>query len=328
MEPLRQPRGLGFALRDPLPWPDLAAVVREGEHLGHTAVFLPEITGRDALVTLGALAGETERLLLGTGVLPIRSRTTMLTAMAAATVQERSAGRLILGLGTGALGRGALDALREEVTGVRTLLGGAATERRGAEAALSLDPGAPVPMWISALGPRAMRLAGEIADGVILNWCPPERVSFARERIREGAEAEGRDPASVALGVYVRAIAAEDGKAMSALKRMAGQYASYPAYARQFAQVGLGSEAEAGAEAHRSGDLEAVPESLVRAVCALGDEAEIRARLAAYTEAGADLVVAYPVAVGEPAASILQTLRATAPGRQPDRPTPDRSPRV
>ena len=313
MEPFRQPRGLGFALRDPLPWPELAAIVREGEHLGFVAVFLPEITGRDALVTLGALAGETDRLLLGTGVLPIRSRATMLTAMAAATVQERSAGRLILGLGTGDLGRGALEALREEVTRVRALLTGEEAERRGADASLTLDPGSPVPIWISALGPKAMRLGGEIADGVLLNWCPPERVAFARELIREGAEAAGRDPASVAVGVYVRAIAVEDAEAMSALRRMAGQYASYPAYARQFAQVGLADEAELGAEAHRRGDLEAVPEALVRAACALGGVAEIRARLAAYAEAGADLVVAYPVAVGEPAGSILHTLRAAAP---------------
>src|ERR671937_2138945 len=78
----RQPSGLGFALRDPLPWGDLAAIVRTGEHLGYSALFLPEITGRDSLVALGALAGETSELLLGTGIVPIRSRATMLTAMA------------------------------------------------------------------------------------------------------------------------------------------------------------------------------------------------------------------------------------------------------
>ena len=61
-----------------------------GETAGYAAVFLPEIAGRDAFVALGALAGETRDLLLGTGVVPMSSRTPPLTAMAAATVQERS----------------------------------------------------------------------------------------------------------------------------------------------------------------------------------------------------------------------------------------------
>ena len=107
----------GFALRDALPWKELAPIVRDAEPAGYTAVFLPEITGRDALVTLGMFAGETRRLLLGTGVLPMRSRTPLLTAMGAATVHERSGGRLILGLGTGEVGRGALDELRDTVRG-------------------------------------------------------------------------------------------------------------------------------------------------------------------------------------------------------------------
>src|SRR5256885_5758626 len=98
---LRQPRGTAFALRDPLPWRDLSALARRGEELGYEGVFLPEIGGRDVLAALAALAGETERLVLASGIVPMRSRTVPLTAMAAATVQERSGGRAILGLGTG-----------------------------------------------------------------------------------------------------------------------------------------------------------------------------------------------------------------------------------
>src|SRR5262245_12652632 len=200
----RQPSGTAFALRDPLPWDDLAAIVRASEDAGYAALFLPEISGRDALVTLGALAGETRHLLLGTGVVPMASRTTMLTAMAAATVHERSRGRLILGIGTGGAAPGALDRLRDRVGDLRALLGGETVEIDGAARRLSLAPGSRVPIWISALGPRAMRLAGEVADGVLLNWCPPERVAFAAERIREGAERSGRDPGEVMIGVYVR----------------------------------------------------------------------------------------------------------------------------
>ena len=309
----RQPSGTAFALRDPLPWDELAAIVRAAEHANYSALFLPEISGRDALVTLGALAGETRHLSLGTGVLPMRSRTAMLTAMAAATVHERSRGRLILGVGTGVVTTGALERLRAHVEALRTLLEGDPVNIDGQTLRLSLVPDSRVPIWISALGPRAMRLAGEIADGAILNWCPPERVAFAAERIREGAERAGRDPGEVAISVYVRSwVGHEEADAWPALMRDTAQYASYPAYARQFEQVGLGAEAVEASRAFRDGRLDEVPETLVRAACAIGDGAA--ARIDAYREAGAHLPVVYPVATSDAAASIESTLSALAPG--------------
>ena len=307
----RQPSGTAFALRDPLPWDDLTAIVRAAENTGYDALFLPEIAGRDALVTLGALAGETRHLLLGTGVLPMRSRTAMLSAMAAATVHERSGGRLILGVGTGGVTTGALEELRTYVEVLRRLLEGENVELAGRSRGLSLVPDARVPIWISALGPRAMRLAGEVADGAILNWCPPERVAFAAERIREGAERAGRDPGEIAISVYVRSwVGHDEGEAWPALRRDTAQYASYPAYARQFEQVGLGAEAADAARALRAGRLEEVPETLVRAACAIGEDAP--GRIEAYREAGAHPVV-YPVATSDAAASIESTLSALAP---------------
>jgi alkanesulfonate monooxygenase SsuD/methylene tetrahydromethanopterin reductase-like flavin-dependent oxidoreductase (luciferase family) len=310
---LRQPGATGFALRDPLSWEDLSAIARAAETSGYAALFLPEITGRDALVTLGGLAGETRDLLLGTGVLPMRSRTPLLLAMAAATVHERSGGRLVLGIGTGDAGPGALERLRDLLATLRAMLRGEPVERRGRVLRLSIDPGGPVPLWIAALGPRAMQLAGEVADGVLLNWCPPERVGFARERIAEGAATAGRDPGEVAVGVYVRAwTGVDEESAMPDLKAAAGQYASYPAYLRQFEEVGLGIPARAAAEAVRAGRPEDVPEELVRAVCAVGERAA--ERLSRYRDAGADLPVVYPVPVGDPVSSIERTLLVLAPG--------------
>lgn len=300
-------------LRDPLPWDGLARLTRLGEDLGYAALFLPEIVARDAFAALAALAGETRGLLLGTGVLPMRSRTPLLTAMGAATVQERSSGRLVLGLGTGSVGRGALDELRRMVADVRSLLRGERVERDGGRRALALLPGARVPVWISAMGPRAFRLAGEVADGALLNWCTPERVAFARTEIAKGAEAAGRDPGSVILAVYVRSWVGQDaGAALAVLKAAAGEYAGYPAYARQFEQLGMGAEASSAAAAVRAGRPEAAPDALVHAFTAFGDRAP--ERLAAYRQAGADLVLVYPVAVGDPAPSIEGTLRALAPG--------------
>ncbi len=312
MSGLRQPARAGFALRDALPWNDLVAIVRAAESSGYDALFLPEIVGRDALVTLGALAGETRDLRLASGVVPMRSRAPLLLAMAAATVHERSGGRLLLGIGTGDVGRGALDELRALVRELRAVLSGETIDRRGTPVRLTLDPGSPVPLWVSALGPKAMHLAGEIADGVLLNWCPPERVPFARARVAEGARSAGRDPAEIVVAVYVRSWVGEDDEAaMPALKAAAGQYASYPAYARQFDDAGLGDAARAAAAALGAGRPQDVPEALVRAVCAVGDDAA--ERVAAYREAGADLPVVYPVAVGEAAPSVERTLLELAP---------------
>src|SRR5207342_3330573 len=99
---------------------------------------------------------------------------------------------------------------------------------------LSVDlPGA-VPVWISSLGPRSVTLAGRIADGVLLNWCTPERVAQARHAVRAAAEAAGRGPDAVTIAVYVRgSLGADPEAARAALRAAAGEYASYPAYARQ-----------------------------------------------------------------------------------------------
>jgi len=306
----------GLAIRDPLPWRDLVEIVQTAEQAGYEALFVPESSGREAFSTLAGLSGHTDALLLGTGIVTIVGRRPSTTAMAAATLHEISGGRLVLGLGTGPVGPGALDRLREWVTLLRSALAGEEVETPGGgRFRLSLHPGhGPVPIWVAALNPRAMRLAGEVADGVLLNWCPPERVAFARERIREGAEATGRDPASVTIAVYVRGwVGLAPGAAWAALGAWAAQYASYPAYRRQFEAVGLGEQARAAAEALAAGRPDRVPVGLVRRVCLMGEAPEAQAGLRAYDDAGADLPVVYPVATRDALSSILGTLFALAP---------------
>jgi alkanesulfonate monooxygenase SsuD/methylene tetrahydromethanopterin reductase-like flavin-dependent oxidoreductase (luciferase family) len=306
----RQPGGIAFALRDPLPWDAFARIVRDGEALGYRAVFLPEITGRDAFAALTGLAGETEDLLLGTGIVPMTSRPSRLTAMAAATVQERSAGRMVLGLGTGPAGRGALDTLAGQIQEIREFL------ERGSDLALHAEPA--VPIWIAALGPRAVALAGRVADGVLLNWCSPERVAEARTSLRAAAEEAGRDPDRVTIAVYVRASVGVDPDAsLAALREAFGGYASYASYARQFAGMGMGEEAAAAAASFRAGRSEDIPEALVRRICLLGDPAQGRDRLQAYRDAGADLPVVYPALLDgdRDGASVATTLRALASER-------------
>lgn len=285
MTAMRQLTGTAFTIRDQ-PWTEVVAIARQGEALGYDAVLLPEITGtRDALATLVGVAAETETLMLGTGVIPMGSRTSRLAAMAAATVQERSGGRLVLGVGTGGSAPGALDRLRTYVAELHEHL---------SSSLLPLPE--PVPIWIAALGPRAVRLAGETADGVILNWCTPERVAVARDAIRVAAGEVGRDPDAVTIAVYVRA--AFSARADEALHAAAAEYASYLAYARQFEAMGVQPTADA----------------VVEAVCLRGDPGEARTRLETYRAAGADLPVVYPVlAPGETAQASIETLIALAP---------------
>jgi alkanesulfonate monooxygenase SsuD/methylene tetrahydromethanopterin reductase-like flavin-dependent oxidoreductase (luciferase family) len=307
---IRQPHGTAFALRDPLPWASFAGLVRAGESMGYEAVFLPEIAGRDAFAALTGLAGETDHLLLGSGIVPMTSRQARVTAMGAATVQDRSGGRMILGLGTGPVRKGALDTLEGQIEEIRTLLNGNWWDR------LSLQSERPVPIWMSALGPRATALAGRVADGVLLNWCTPERVAEARADVSRAAEQSGRDPDEVTVAVYVRAsIGGDRPLALTEMKSTLVSYASYPAYARQFQLMGLGAEVGAAVAAARLGDVDAVPDDLVSRMCIIGDAAEGRTRLQAYRDAGADLPVVYPVPTPQydPAESIRATLEALAP---------------
>jgi 5,10-methylenetetrahydromethanopterin reductase len=315
---LRQHRGsAGFALRDPLPWDDLAALTRAGARLGYGSLYLPEIAARDTLAAITGLAAEPVDLRLGTGVVPLPSRTPQLLAMAAATAQERSGGRLVLGLGTGPTGRGALDRLRRAVIALRGVLRDGRASLDGDTLHLTLLPERPPPIWIAALGPNAVRTAGEVADGVLLNWCTAERVTRARDQLAEGARAAGRDPEEIAVAVYVRACLSGDGESsLAALSAAAGQYATYPSYARQFAAMGLGEEAARAADAYRAGRPRDVPERFVFELGLLGDRNAARARLDRYRAAGADVPVVYPVVpAGEPPArSLLATLEALSPG--------------
>jgi 5,10-methylenetetrahydromethanopterin reductase len=312
------PTRTALALRDSLPWREVVEIVETAERTGYEALFLPEISGRETFSTLAGLAGVTSSLKLGTGVVPMTSRHVETTAMAAATVHELSSGRMVLGIGTGSVAKGALDGLRRTVATLRAIFHGETVDlgdpKRG-PFRLSLDAGQePLPIYVSALGPNAMRLAGEIADGVLLNWCTPERVAQAVRLVADGADAAGRDPADVTIAVYVRACLGPDGEhSLHALRAAAAQYASYVAYRRQFEAMGLGDEAAAAAEAHRDDAPERVPVRLVEAVCLHGEAEGASRRLQDYRDAGADLPVVYPVPVREPVSSVLGTLFALAP---------------
>src|SRR5438093_7656917 len=262
----RQSERIGVALRDPLPWHDFVQVVGTAEESGYEALFVPEIAGREAFSTLAGVAGATERLRLGTGVVAIPTRSLPTMAMAAATVQERCGGRFILGVGAGPPGPGSLDRVRRHVGALRAALSGRAVDEAEVPGfRLSLSLTQPPPIWLAALGDRMIALAGEVADGVLLNWCTPDRVARARRLVADGASRKGRDPDRVTVAVYVRAcIDGDQGVALEALREPTGQYAAMPHYRRQLEAMGLDEAAGAAAAAVRNGRPGDVPEGLVR----------------------------------------------------------------
>lgn len=313
----------GLVLRDPLPWDQLRQAVETAEETGYEAVFVPEIAGRETFTTLTGFAQVTTHIRLGSGVVAIGSRTPAITAMAAATLHDLSDGRAVLGLGSGSPSGGGdapgpLELIAGYVRLVRAVLAGESVERDDRldmpEFRLELPTPIAVPIWVAALGDRMMGLAGEVADGVLLNWCTPERVGAARTLVDQAATRAGRDPATVTVAVYVRAsLGLEDAVAMEALKEMTGRYAAIPHYRRQFKAMGLGSEAAAAAAAFEQGRPDGVPERLVRAVTVTGGRREALGRFAEYREAGADLVLCYPVTSLDPFSSLLGTVLGAAP---------------
>jgi len=308
---------IGVALRDPLPWRDLVMVVETAEETGFEAAFFPEIPGgRDTLAAITGLGAHSSYLRLGTGVVPVPSRRLPLLAMAAATAQERTGGRLVLGLGSGLPGPGSLDRVRAAVEFLRDSLAGheAKDPDTGEAFGLTLEPGGAPPIWVAALGDRMVELAGEIADGVLLNWCTPERVRRASATVAESAARAGRDPAAVTIAVYVRGcLGAEEATALEALGAAAGQYAAMPHYRRQLDALGLGEPAAAAAAAIGRGRPQEVPQELVRALCLVGDVEGAKRRLDDYRSAGATLPVVYPVPVLDAPSSIMSTMLAVAP---------------
>ena len=338
----RQP--LGIVLRDLLPpagprellparrLVDFAAMA---DRLEYDSVWFPEGTGRELTSMLGAVACETSRIRLATGILTIFSRPPGLAAMAAATLADLSAGRFVLGLGVGhphiiEVGFGAryqrpLAAMREYITIVRQALAGERVAFRGRvfhadSFRLESRPQHAVPVYVAALGEGMLRLAGEIADGVVLNWMPPDRVRWAAGLVRDAARQAGRDPAAVTVACYVRATTGEPGAAVPVVRRLLATYAAMPAYGRMFEAVGFAGDVAAVRAAWQGGGVDAaaraITEGFVTQMVVRAPDGARRDGFDRYYEAGADLVIAYPVPVGpDTAASMRETIEAVAPNR-------------
>src|SRR5438067_4356992 len=201
--------GLGLTSQDQI------EIVQEAERLDYDSVWTAEAYGSDAATILGWIAGLTSRIKIGSAIFQMPGRSPAMTAMTAATLDQLSDGRMLLGIGSsgpqvsegwhGVRFAKQLQRTREYVAVVRKALERERVEFKGETLELPLPDGpgkalkltiAPVqeriPVYLAAIGPKNTALAGEIADGWIPTFFSPEFVGHFRELLQEGADAAGR----------------------------------------------------------------------------------------------------------------------------------------
>jgi F420-dependent oxidoreductase-like protein len=200
--------GLGLSAEEQL------KLVREAESLGYDSVWTAEAYGSDAATILGWLAQATERIRLGSAIFQMPGRSAAMTAMTAATLDQLSGGRMLLGIGSsgpqvaegwhGQRFARQLQRTREYIAVVRKALAREKLEFKGETLELPLPDGpgkalkltiAPVqeriPIYLAAIGPKNTTLAAEIADGWIPTLFSPEHVGEFRPLLEEGFAAAG-----------------------------------------------------------------------------------------------------------------------------------------
>jgi alkanesulfonate monooxygenase SsuD/methylene tetrahydromethanopterin reductase-like flavin-dependent oxidoreductase (luciferase family) len=159
-----------------------------------------------------------------------------------------------------------------------------------------------IPIYTAALGPKMCQLAGELADGVLLNWATPAYAAQALHNLRLGAERAGRDPDSVDVACYIRVAAGADTETLRhALARELARYVNMPFYRAMFDEAGFAAHTAAIAEAFAEDPDRAarlVPDAMLEALAVLGDAAAVRRRLEEFQAMGVRLPVLAPVPAG------------------------------
>jgi alkanesulfonate monooxygenase SsuD/methylene tetrahydromethanopterin reductase-like flavin-dependent oxidoreductase (luciferase family) len=313
---------------------DADATIRlavRAEELGYTRFGIAEGWAHDAVVLLTQIAGVTSRIGLGTGVVPVWSRTPAAIAMAAAGLQRASGGRFALGLGAsspplveglhGTTWEQPVNRLRKTIVAVRALLEGdrLPLDREDVRALrLGAPPDRRVPILLAALAPSSVRLAGELAD----HWLP---FLWARSRLPDGrtllAEGEARAGTAAETGVTVSvplAIAADD---ETARQIAAGWLLAYltrmgPLYPRMLRdRFGFAREVDALLGANANGGVPRLPaaaEGLARDVTVMGTYEEAPDAVRLWLEAGAD-AIDLVLPLGLPEEKLHEMLEAAAP---------------
>jgi len=297
---------------------DIVELGRLAEDAGFESLWTNEDIGFDSFAVLSAISQHTRRIRLGTAIVNVYSRSAMQLAMGAATLHELSGGRAMLGLSIGHhpwndLGHGIpiekpLARLREYVAFIRGALSGEPFTHdgpifRGVDSQLAFDPPRPAtPIFVAGERPRIIALAGEVADGLLINVVSSEYIADAvADRLWSSARTAGRDPAQLELTALVTCCVSEDrAEALSQARAMVAHRLRHSLKmldtqpARRHEEIrylhGLmlaGERDRAAAE---------VSEELARSIVVLGSREEILGGIDRYFAAGCTrvILVAYP----------------------------------
>jgi F420-dependent oxidoreductase-like protein len=304
--------------------------VKAAEHLGYDSIWTAEAYGSDAATILAWIAGHTSKVKLGSDVFQIPGRSAAMTAMTAATIDQLSGGRMILGLGTSgpqvAEGwhgqrwgkqlqrtREYFDVVRLALSRERLIYSGETLELPlpdGPGKALKLTIGPKqerIPLYLAAIGPNNTRLAGEIADGWLPTFFSPEHVGLFRPLLEQGAARSGRSLDGFEIAPTVSVHIGDDVETARNLMRPAlalylGGMGSREKnfYNTLVQQYGFEREAAEIQDLYLSGKREqacgAVPDALIDLISLVGPRERVAERLAAFREAGVGTLIASPVA--------------------------------
>ena len=304
-------------------------VARLADGLGYGSFWVAETVGTEAFSLLSAVGAAAPGLALATGVIPVQLRTPALAAMAAATLQALYPDRdVILGVGVSSpvvarqwhgagYGDRPIGQMREYLTLVRECLSGESVTFDGSYYSvrkfhLGVRLGQRRPkLVVAALGPRMLRLAGELADGVLLNYLPSSHVPWSVARVREGG------PATV--HAYVHAGVTERRLGIDAARRDLFSYIVVDSYAENFTLAGFGAEVQEVRARHRAGDrdgaLAAVSDAMVDAIDFIGDATGVHGFVRDYVDAGVQVPVLMPLPWGPDRRAVTEATMRAAAGR-------------
>jgi probable F420-dependent oxidoreductase len=315
--------------------PDLAVstAVTAGE-LGYRSFWTAETTGPEAFSLLGAVGTAAPALDLGTGVLALQLRTPMVVAMAGATLQAlRPEREVLLGIGISSpvvtqrwhgvpYGDRPVARVREYVALLRACLSGEKVDFAGdfyqvKGFRLGVRSGDRLPkVVIGALNPAMLRLAGEVADGVLLNYLPASHVPWSVEQVRKGgATRTAAGGGTCAIYAYVHAGVCARDEGIELARRDLYSYAVVDSYARNFERAGFADEVAEIRERFAAGDREgavgAVSDRMVDAIDVMGDADVAHATMQSYVDAGVEVPILMPLPWGrDRRASADATIRA------------------
>jgi F420-dependent oxidoreductase-like protein len=309
---------------------DQLEVVQEAERLGYDSVWAAEAYGSDAATVLAWLAAGTTRIKLGSAIFQMPGRTPALTAMTAATIDELSGGRMVLGIGSSGpqVAEGwhgqpfarQLQRTREYVAVVRKALARERLEFKGETLELPLPNGPGkalklminpvqerISIYLAAIGPKNTALAGEIADGWIPTFFSPEYVADFRSLLQEGADRSGRSLDGFDIAPTVSAYVSDDLEAARNLMRpglalyvggMGSRKQNF--YNNLVQRYGFQDAAREVQDLYLDGKKEeaarALPDELVDMVSLCGPRDVVRDRLAAFRDAGVGTLMVMPMA--------------------------------